>query len=81
MNEAETRAGHIDPADCRRLGRGRRQRSAARIPHHQGAVAGRLSPLLKLRYNNAIADALKDLGNPEQIRQVFVGFQRFLYQS
>lgn len=43
--------------------------------------SAKLSPLLKLRYNNAIADALKDLGNPEQIRQVFVGFQRFLYQS
>jgi type I restriction enzyme R subunit len=41
----------------------------------------KLSPLLKLRYNNAIADAVKDLGSPEQIRQVFVGFQRYLYQS
>ena len=41
----------------------------------------KLSPLLKLRYNNAIADAIKDLGQPEQIRQTFVGFQRHLYQS
>ena len=40
-----------------------------------------VSPLLKLRYNNAIADAVTDLGNPEQIRRVFVGFQRHLYQS
>ena len=40
----------------------------------------KLSPLLKLRYNNAIADAVKDLGSPEQIRQVFVGFQQYLYQ-
>ncbi len=40
----------------------------------------KLSPLLKLRYKNAIADALKDLGSPEQIRQVFVGFQQYLYQ-
>lgn len=40
----------------------------------------KLSPLLKLRYNNAIADAVKDLGSQEQIRQVFVGFQRYLYQ-
>ena len=39
----------------------------------------KLSPLLRLRYNNAIADAVKDLGTPEQIRQVFVGFQRHLY--
>lgn len=41
----------------------------------------KLSPLLKLRYNNAIADAVKDLGQPEQIRKTFVGFQRHLYQS
>jgi type I restriction enzyme, R subunit len=41
----------------------------------------KLSPLLKMRYNNAIADAVKDLGSPERIRQVFVGFQQFLYQS
>lgn len=40
----------------------------------------KLSPLLKLRYSNAIADAVKDLGSQEQIRQVFVGFQRYLYQ-
>ena len=40
----------------------------------------KLSPLLRLRYNNAIADAVKDLGSPEQIRQVFVGFQQYLYE-
>jgi type I restriction enzyme R subunit len=40
--------------------------------------AEKLSPLLKLKYNNALADAVKDLGSPEQIRQVFVGFQRYL---
>jgi type I restriction enzyme R subunit len=39
----------------------------------------KLSPLLKLRYKNAMADALKDLGGAEEIRQVFVGFQRHLY--
>ena len=40
----------------------------------------KLSPLLKLKYN-ALGDALKDLGSPEEIRQVFVGFQRYLYDS
>ena len=39
----------------------------------------KLSPLLKLKYRNAIADALADLGRPEQVRQMFVGFQRHLY--
>jgi len=41
--------------------------------------AEKLSPLLKLKYT-ALNDALKDLGSPEQIRQVFVGFQRYLYE-
>lgn len=45
MNEAETRAEHIDPAL---------------------AAAG--------------ADAITDLGKPEQIAQVFTGFQRYLYE-
>ncbi len=40
----------------------------------------KLSPLLKLKYNNAIADAIVDLGEPAQIKDVFVGFQRYLYQ-
>ena len=39
----------------------------------------KLSPLLRLRYSNAIADAVKDLGNADEIRRVFVGFQRHLY--
>ena len=39
----------------------------------------KLSPLLRLKYNNAIADAIADLGSPEQIRSVFVGFQQYLY--
>jgi type I restriction enzyme R subunit len=39
----------------------------------------KLSPLLKLKYKNAIADAMADLGQPEQIRSVFVDFQKYLY--
>jgi len=42
--------------------------------------AEKLSPLLKLKYNNAIADAFAELGQPEQVRKVFVGFQRHLYE-
>ncbi|MDI1260503.1 EcoAI/FtnUII family type I restriction enzme subunit R [Aquabacterium sp.] len=41
----------------------------------------KLSPLLRLKYNNAIADALAELGQPEQVRRVFVGFQRHLYEA
>ena len=43
--------------------------------------AEKLSPLLRLKYRNAIADALTDLGQPEQVRRVFVGFQRHLYSA
>ncbi|MDO9314809.1 MAG: DEAD/DEAH box helicase family protein [Burkholderiaceae bacterium] len=42
--------------------------------------AEKLSPLLKLKYNNAIADAFAELGQPEQVRKLFVGFQRHLYE-
>lgn len=41
----------------------------------------KLSPLLKLKYNNAIADAVADLGKPELIKNLFFGFQKYLYQS
>ena len=41
----------------------------------------KLSPLLRLRYNNAISDAVADLGSVEEIRDAFTGFQRFLYES
>jgi type I restriction enzyme, R subunit len=40
----------------------------------------KLSPLLRLKYHGAIADAVVDLGQPEEIGKVFVGFQRYLYQ-
>jgi type I restriction enzyme R subunit len=39
----------------------------------------KLSPLLRLKYG-AFADAIADLGKPEEISQVFVGFQKYLYQ-
>ena len=41
----------------------------------------KLTPLLKLRYHNAIADAIADLGKPEHISQIFVGFQKYLYDQ
>ena len=41
----------------------------------------KLTPLLRLKYNNAIADAVADLGKPEEIGKVFVGFQKYLYNQ
>ena len=42
--------------------------------------AEKLSPLLRLRYQ-ALSDAFVELGKPDQVRQVFVGFQRHLYDA
>ncbi|MFS6826873.1 type I restriction-modification enzyme R subunit C-terminal domain-containing protein [Cyanobium sp. ATX-6F1] len=41
----------------------------------------KLTPLLCLRYQNSIADAVADLGRPEDIGQLFSGFQRYLYEA
>jgi type I restriction enzyme R subunit len=41
----------------------------------------KLTPLLRLRYNNSIADAIADLGKPEEIGEFFSGFQQFLYKA
>jgi type I restriction enzyme R subunit len=40
----------------------------------------KLTPLLRLKYRNSIADAVADLGKPEEIGRVFSGFQKYLYQ-
>jgi Type I site-specific restriction-modification system, R (restriction) subunit and related helicases len=39
----------------------------------------KLTPLLKLKYRDSIADAVADLGQPEEIGRVFAGFQKYLY--
>jgi type I restriction enzyme, R subunit len=41
----------------------------------------KLTPLLRLKYHDSIADATADLGRPEEIGKVFVGFQRYLYEQ
>ncbi|WP_439835755.1 EcoAI/FtnUII family type I restriction enzme subunit R [Aeromonas enteropelogenes] len=41
----------------------------------------KLGPLLKLKYNNALADAFAELGTPDAVRSAFVGFQKYLYQG
>jgi type I restriction enzyme R subunit len=40
----------------------------------------KLAQLLKLAYHNAIADAVDALGQPDEIRDAFSGFQRYLYE-
>lgn len=41
--------------------------------------AEKLNPLLRLKYHDSLTDAVADLGAPQQIQEVFVGFQKFLY--
>ncbi len=41
----------------------------------------KLGPLLKLKYNNALADAFAELGTPDAVRSAFVGFQKYLYRG
>jgi len=41
----------------------------------------KLTPLLRLKYHDSIADALADLGRADEIGKVFSGFQKYLYQD
>jgi type I restriction enzyme R subunit len=40
----------------------------------------KLTPLLRLKYHDSIADAVADLGRPDEIGNIFAGFQKYLYQ-
>jgi len=40
----------------------------------------KLPSLLRLRYQDSIADAVADLGDPEEIGKAFSGFQKYLYE-
>jgi type I restriction enzyme R subunit len=39
----------------------------------------KLTPLLRLKYHDSIADAIADLGRPEDIGRIFANFQQGLY--
>lgn len=39
----------------------------------------KLNSLLRLRYHDSLADAVNDLGDPQEIGKVFSGFQKYLY--
>jgi type I restriction enzyme R subunit len=41
----------------------------------------KITPLLRLKYHGSISDAVADLGRPEEIGNVFSGFQKYLYQE
>jgi type I restriction enzyme R subunit len=41
----------------------------------------KLTPLLNLKYHNSIADAVADLGKPDEINKLFTDFQKHLYSA
>jgi type I restriction enzyme R subunit len=41
----------------------------------------KLTPSLRIRYRDSIADAVADLGKPEEIGAVFTAFQQYLYTA
>jgi type I restriction enzyme R subunit len=41
----------------------------------------KLAPLLTLKYDGSIADALAELGDPKEINASFTGFQKYLYEK
>jgi type I restriction enzyme R subunit len=41
----------------------------------------KLTPLLRLRYGDSIADAIADLGTPKTISAAFASFQKYLYRK
>jgi len=41
----------------------------------------KLTPLLRLKYHDSLADAVADLGQPDQIGKLFAGFQKYLYEK
>jgi type I restriction enzyme R subunit len=41
----------------------------------------KLTPLLRLKYRDSISDALADLGEAEEVGEMFAGFQKYLYEQ
>lgn len=41
----------------------------------------KLTPLLRLKYQDSIDDAIADLGKPEEIGRLSAGFQKYLYEK
>jgi hypothetical protein len=47
---------------------------------HQRRLTRRTTPLLRLKYHDSLADAVADLGRPDEIGRAFSGFQKYLDQ-
>ena len=61
--------------------RSRTVRQATQMCKHVRKLVNAQRDLLDPRAISAIADAVADLGSPEEIARVFVTFQQYLYQQ
>ncbi len=80
----EQRAGHAKAAIHGQFNSKQQAFLSFVLDHYVSVGVGeldqdKLTPLLRLKYSNSISDAVADLG--EEIGSVFVGFQRYLYES
>jgi type I restriction enzyme R subunit len=81
----EERAGQAKVAISTRFNRKQQAFLDFVLAHYVGVGVDeldrdKLTPLLHLKYHS-ISDAIADLGRPDDISKVFVGFQKYLYQS
>lgn len=82
MNESETRVELIDPAlQAAGWGVVEGSRSASFNVKQQAFLDFVLSHYVAEGVrDNSIADAIADLGRPDEIGEMFSGFQQYLYQ-
>ena len=86
MNEAEARAGRAKANINAHFNSKQQVFLEFVLSHYISQGVGeldreKLMPLLQLKYHKSIADAVAELGQPEDIGRVFSGFQKYLYQS
>jgi len=55
--------------------------AASTTPRARSFAPRQADPLLRLQYRDSIADAVADLGRPDEISRVFSGFQKYLYEQ
>ena len=81
----EVRAGHARIRVYRSFG-AKQQEFLDFVLQHYVAVGveeldqDKLTPLLRLKYRDSIADALSELGPADEVRRTFADFQKYLYQ-
>jgi type I restriction enzyme R subunit len=80
----EHRAGFASSEISERYGDKHRSFLEFVLAHYVSQGVGQLdqaqlAQLLKLKYQDSMHDAIKDLGPPNQIKEIFSGFQQYLY--